>query len=271
MRQLPIWFLAFPSLAACGDKPDDPDPSDDTAAVDDTGSEPAASNGLPEGTTTWTGEGTAAGVVFPLEVELVNDGGDLTGTVTVSDPGIGIGTGIYGIEGTHAPASGAFALAPTAWIQSPDIEIELLGATGTYDADAGTLTGQLRDYASSSDNTLQGGAFTLTLASGGGAPSPVGDGARALPDSVTIAGQMRCTGDPRDVTGTLSHDGAGRVTGTLTLGNPGLDAPLGTFPVDGAHNPTTGAITLAPQPWSDPPPATLNFLVSGTWDPSDGA
>ena len=278
LSSLPL-LLLLPALVACTSKPaDSADPAGDTA--DDGSGEGGADGGaaaptfgLPEGSSTWAGEGQVTGISFPIEVTLETTGGDLTGSVTLSDPGgvLGFGTGTYTIIGTHAPESGAFAVAPTDWTVEPDVAIELLGATGTHDPEADTLTGQLRDYASGTNNVLNGEGFTLSRLTGDGAPTPVGDGGRALPATATLSGSMRCAGAERQLSGSLAHDGAGRVTGTITLGDPGLDTPLGTFGVDGAHNPTTGAITVAPQPWVAPDHSTKNFLVSGAWDPDTGA
>ena len=273
MRTCPFpRLLLLPLAIACTGKSTDTSSATGDTSADDTGGG-AATFGLPEGPSTWAGEGQVLGFSFPIEVTLENSGGDLTGSVTLSDPDgiLGFDTGTYTIVGTHAPESGAFALAPVAWTVDPAVAIELLGATGAHDPEADTLTGQLRDYASGDQNTLAGEAFTLTRQSGDGAPTPVGDGAKALPATATLSGTMRCTGSDRELTGSLTHDGAGRVTGSVTLGNPGLDTPLGTFGVDGAHNPTTGAITVAPLPWVEPDHSTKNFGVTGAWDPATGA
>lgn len=256
----------------CGDKG-----ADDTGGADSGGADSGgtvASVGLPEGQSTWTGTGQVSGVTFLLDLTLDNDGGDLTASVTVADDPdapVGIGSGTYTMEGTHAPESGVMALAPVAWTAEPDIAIEMVGATGSYDIDGGILSGTLRDWASGSDNSLSGGPFELTLVTGDGEPSAVGDRARALASSQTFAGTMQCTGDPRDVEGVLEHDGQGGIIGSMTVGDPGLDSPLGTFSLEGAHNPTTGGITVAPGVWEAPAPDILTFMISGTWDPASGA
>ena len=270
----PSVVLLIPLVLACSGKTaDSASGAGDTAGAGDggDGGGGAPTFGLPEGASTWAGEGQVSGVSFPIEVTLENSGGDLTGSVTLSDPGgaLGFGTGSYTIVGTHAPESGAFAVAPTGWTVEPDVAIELLGATGTHDPDAGTLTGQLRDYASGDLNTLEGEGFTLTRLSGDGAPTPVGDGARALPATATLSGSMRCTGAERELSGSLTHDGEGRVTGSITLGDPGLDTPLGTF--GGQAPPLAARGRVAPQPWVEPDHSTKNFGVTGAWDPGTGA
>lgn len=250
-------ILAFLMASACTGE--DPEVEGDTL-------------GLPEGQSTWTGRGDVGEFSFLLDLTLDNEGGDLTGTVTVSDDPdapAGIGSGTYTMEGTHAPESGVFALAPVAWTQEPAFEIEMVGATGTFDPDAGTLQGMLRDWAAASDNTLQGGPFSMDLTEGGEERSAIGArGAELAAGDQSFSGSMSCTGASRDVVGTLSYDGTGAVTGSMTIGDPGIDNPLGSFAFDGAHNPSTGTITLAPQPWEDPAPTTFTFMVSGVHDAS---
>lgn len=268
-----VLSLLLPTLGlsvGCGDK--DADDSGGSDGVDSGAT--VTSVGLPEGRSTWNGTGEVSGITFLLDLTLDNDGGDLTASVVVADDPeapAGIGSGTFTLEGTHAPQSGVFALAPVEWTEQPDLAIELVGATGSYDIDSGTLTGQLRDWATSSGNHLDGGPFTLTLVKGEGEPSSVGDQARALASSQTYTGTMQCTGDPREVEGILEHDGQGGVTGTMTVGDPELDSPLGTFALDGAHNPTTGGITVAPLEWEEPAPSILTFMVSGSWNPETGA
>jgi hypothetical protein len=275
MRTPSFPLLLLPLATACTGKAVDTATHAEDTSGDDTnsGGEDVATFGLPEGASTWAGEGQVSGFTFPIEATLENTDGDLTGTVTLSDPDglLGFGTGTYTVVGTHAPESGVFAMAPVAWTVDPAVAIELLGATGTHDPDAGTLTGQLRDYASGDENFLRGEGFTLNKLSGDGAPTPVGDGSKALPATATLSGTTRCTASERELAGSLTHDGAGRVTATFTLGDPGLDTPLGTFEVDGAHNPTTGMIKVAPLLWVEPDHSTKNFGVTGAWDPATGA
>jgi hypothetical protein len=111
----------------------------------------------------------------------------------------------------------------------------------------------------------------MTQLWGDGAPTPVGIGAKALPSTASRSGTMRCTCNDRARTGGLTQDDAGRVTGSVPLGDPGLDTPLATLEVDGAHNLTTGMITVAPLPWVEPDPSTQNFGVTRAWDPAPGA
>ncbi|MCO4774065.1 MAG: hypothetical protein KDA24_28800, partial [Deltaproteobacteria bacterium] len=166
------------------------------------------SRGLPEGSSTWSGTGEANGFSFLVEFELVNTNGDLAGTATVADDPddpFGLGEGSFSVIGTHAPESGKLAFAPTGWLQSPVLPIELLGATGLYDIDDGTITGQLRDWSDQADNTLRGGALNLTMSDGGGDPTPIGDEGESLADgSQEFSGTLQCTGPVRDVEGTLT-------------------------------------------------------------------
>lgn len=258
------------ALACTGGKVDPADSGAETG-------EPAIeeSRGLPEGQSTWTGSGQVSGVPVQLSLALTNTDGDLSGTVTVSDDPsapIGLGEGTFSITGAHDAGSGEVAVGPVAWVAQPAIEIELLGATGRFDLDAGTLSGQLRDWASASDNSLQGGPFSLTLDSGDGDPTPVGDAAQALPaGGATFAGSMQCTGAVREVSGELSVDADGVVTGSMTVGDTALDTPLGTFGFDGVANASTGALVILPLIWDDPAPSTLTFGIAGRYDAASGA
>lgn len=260
------------ALWSCGDKDD---PADDTAGTtDDTGSSDSV-EGLPEGSSSWTGNMEAAGFPFLFEVDIVNTGGDLTATATFTDDPedpSGIGGGTFTLQGTHSPESGLVALAPTAWVDPPDIEVELVGLEATWDPEARTLTGTVADYASGTNNTLSGGPLSATLVSGDGAPSTLGDEGASLADGeLSFSGTMQCTSDPREVVATLTHDGTGGLSGQLTIGDPGLDDPLGVMEFTGVHNPTTGGITLVPGLWVDPDHTILAFFIDGTYDPATGA
>lgn len=79
--------------------------------------------------------------------------------------------------------------------------------------------------------------------------------------SQKFSGQLQCTGPERETAGELVYDGAGGLTGTLTVGDPGLDTPIGAFAITGVHNPSTGGITLVPG----------TFYSDGTYDPSTGS
>lgn len=262
MRATPLLLLALPWIAACGpDDPVDPDPT--------------SSLGLPEGSSTWTGRFLVAGIPLSATVEIDNDGGDLTATATVTDDPeepVGYGTGIYTLTGTHAPGSGRIALSPDSWVQAPNVEVELNGFAGGHAPETDEIMGHVADYASGSDNTLQGGAATFTRAAGDGDPTPVGAGEDGLgTDPVTFAGTLQCTGPVRDTTLTLTAAADGALSGALTVGNPGLDAPLGTFSVSGVHNRDTGAIVLVPGVWDVAGThSILTFFVSGRFDPATG-
>lgn len=233
-----------------------------------------ATRGLPEGVSSWSGQLDVATFTFLAEATLTNSGGDLTATLTISDsPGapLGIGTATYTLSGTHDPGSGLVALAPGNWTVVPPFDIELDGFDGHYDPDTDTLVGVVADYASGSDNSLQGGPATLTRTSGDGAATAVAAPTKGLTAGAhTFTGTLQCTGPVRDVSGDLSWDGAGRLTGRMTVGGPDLAAPLGQFDFVGVHNPATGAITLVPKLWIAPDHSTLTFFVDGSYDPSTG-
>lgn len=271
IRLAPCLALAMAmALPACGDK----DADDTGASTDDTGGAPAAT-GLPEGTSTWTGSFESSGFPFLLEAEIVNDGGDLTATATFSDDPdspSGMGSGTFTLQGTHAPESGLVALAPTAWVEAPAFEVELVGIEATWDHEARTLTGRVADYASGSDNSFAGGALSATLVSGEGAASGLGDEEASLDDGeLSFSGTMQCTSSVRDVEATLTHDGAGGLSGRMTIGDPDLTDPLGVLEFTGVHNPSTGGITLVPGLWVDPDHTTVSFFIDGTYDPASGA
>lgn len=82
---------------------------------------------------------------------------------------------------------------------------------------------------------------------------------------------MQCTGPVRETEGELIYDGAGGLTGTLTVGDPGLDTPIGAFRITGVHNPGTGGITLVPGLWIDDQGMSLAFYIDGTYDPNTGS
>lgn len=234
-------------------------------------------NGLPEGTSTWSGTGEASGITFLLDVEMVNDGGDLSGTVTVTESPefpVGIGTGIYSISGTHEPVSGSVAIAPDSWIQETSIETELLGFIGAYNPETNELSGSLADYATGDDNAVRGGPATLAWTAGEGEPTEVGDEAQALAADETLAfsGTFTCTTSEREVIAELDYDGIGGVSGTVRFGNLGLDADPHAFAVSGVHNPSTGGLTLVPGTYSQPGEESfLTFFLDGTFDAASGS
>jgi hypothetical protein len=240
----------------------------------DTGTE-EASRGLPEGMSTWSGQLEVNGVLFAAEASITNTGGDLQAAVTIMDhpdQPLGFGEAEYSLTGTHEPGSGLVALAPDAWIVDPPTPIELVGFDGSYDPDTQTLSGVVVDYASGLDNSLTGGPAILELVDGPGEPTVVGDEAASLANgSQTFTGQLQCTGPVREVEGQLVYDGQGSVSGSLTLGDPGLGTPLGTFAISGVHNPSTGGITLIPGLWDpDTNHNILTFFIDGTYDPDTG-
>jgi hypothetical protein len=249
-------------LAACGDKTD---PSNDPDATSE--------GALPEGESQWTGTMEVGGQPFLADFELNVTGGDLRGTFTFRDDPedpAGFGEGTFEVRGTHAPSGGLVAIAPYSWVDTPDTESELLGFIGAYDGEE--LVGSIVDYATGDMNLLLGGPLRATMVSGDGAP--VSDGDRANGLSVgehTFSGTLRCTGPTRDVVGTFEVDDAGEVVGSMTLGDPGVDSPLGTFAFTGVHNPTTGGITLVPGLWTEFNVSVQTFFIHGSYDVGSGA
>lgn len=265
--------LSFVTTVGCTDSKTE----DDTGETGDTdpGDDVTAENGLPEGDSVWTGNGEVGGFNFLLSIELTNTGGDLEAVATIQDDPegpLGIGTGIYTMTGTHDPVSGLLALAPLAWTQESDLNLELLGFSGTYDPSADTISGMIQDYASGADNTLVGGPASLGRSSGDGEPTTAGDRSAGLSTGDhTITGTSQCTSSVRDIEASLNFDGEGAVSGDLTLGDTGLDTPLGTFAFTGVYNPATGGITIVPGLWVDPDHTTLTFFIDGTYEASSGA
>lgn len=236
----------------------------------DTGGEPAIL-GLPEGASTWKGEGEINDILFKFDFTITNSGGDLTATARITDDP-GLGTPEFALSGTHEPTAGRVALAPNDWIVLPDLDIELIGLEGVYDPEAKTLTGMLVDFAKGNENSLLGGPVVLTLVDGPGEATLRGDESRSLVvGSQKFSGQLQCTGPVRETAGELVYDGAGGLTGTLTVGDPGLDTPIGAFAITGVHNPSTGGITLVPGLWIDDQGTSLAFYIDGTFDPMTGS
>lgn len=278
MRSLRSLLLMFAFTAGCAsDKPagDSGSTAGDGAEGGDGGGGDGGGDvtlGLPEGTSTWAGTVEAAGVTLEVEVRLENTGGDLIGELAIVGDASPVGTGAYTLSGTHAPASGLVAVAPDAWLVPTSPVVELSGFYGTYDPVSRTLTGQLRDYAAGGENRLDGGPVSLTLTSGDGSPSAVGDGAKGLAaGDHAFTGQLQCTGGVREGAGTLTYDGAGGLTGTVSYGDLTLEEATATFEVVGVHNPTTGGITLAPGLYVSEEFNFLTFFVDATHDPATGA
>lgn len=247
--------------------PDDGvDPVPDDGLTPDVGLDPDAGpapSGLPEGESRWTGTFELGGAAVDAELDLDNTGGDLTGRVRFDANGL---EGEYGVTGTWAPAAAHLALAPADWIVTPPVDLELIGFIGDYADD--TLTGRIVDYASGTDNSLLGGPATFTRVEGDGAPTPIGAATAALDTGETVlTGTMQCRGDAREVSLALTHDGEGRVDGTLTFGDLTLAEAPATFEVSGAHNPTNGRTTLTPGIYVSDEYALLTFFVDGTYDP----
>jgi hypothetical protein len=235
----------------------------------------AATNGMPEGDSTWTGTVSVSDRSFPVEVALTNTGGDVAGQVTIQDDPdapMGLGTGIYSVTGTHEPVSGRIAIAPQDWVQEPDLQIELVGLSGSYDPATQTLSATVADYASGADNTLTGGPAELSLVTGDGTPTAIGGLGAALPEGErTFTGTHQCIGGEREVAGTLTYDGVGDVSGELSFGNLTLADGTSTFAFTGVHNPSTGGVTLIPGLYSENVGTFAAFFVEATFDPGDDA
>ena len=230
--------------------------------------------GLPEGESTWTGTISSSGIAFPTELTIVNASGDLTATVTYTDnpdSPIGLGTAVHTLTGTHDPASGRLAFAPNTWVMEPAFEVELLGMSGSFDPDTDTISGVVNDYVSPMSPEFAGGPVELSLVNGPGEPTAIGDGAAALAQaSQNYTGTYQCTGSEREIAGEIIYDGSGGVTGNVSIGDPDLGMPLGTFEFSGVHNPTTGGITLVPGSWTAGSHSVLTFFVDATHDPGAG-
>lgn len=77
------------------------------------------------------------------------------------------------------------------------------------------------DFASGQDNVLRGGPGTLMLMDGPGQPTAVGDEGAALSEGThNFTGTSQCTSSERELDGTITYDGAGGVSGSVTLGDP---------------------------------------------------
>ena len=254
-------------LAAC--TPD----TDKTGETGDSATQ--STNGLPEGRSSWSGTMEVGSYPFLLELTLENTGGDLEAVATFSDDPdqpAGMGTASYRLTGTHEPVSGLVALAPDDWEGEERSELELLGATATYDPETQTMTGMVVDYASGTDNVLVGGPLSATLTSGDGAPTAVGDLGRSLTEgSHTFAGTLQCTSSVREVEGSFDYDGQGALSGEMIIGDTSVSSPLGTLAFTAVHNPSTGGVTLVPGLWVENDSDTLSFFVDGAYDPGTGA
>lgn len=249
-------------VAACGEKEaDDSSPGGDDSGV--------TLNTLPQGDSTWEGSLEIGGVSADVVFDLTNEGGDLDGAVTFAAE---TGLGTYTLTGTYEPTSNQIAMAPGDWVGA-NPNIELNGFWGTYDPDAGTISGTVSDTASQNNNVLYGGPFLVTLAGGGGDPTPIGDRAQAFPASASFTGTMYCASVERPVGGTLDYDGAGWVSGELTFADEDLSDPHGTFEIFGVHNPDNGNITLLPGLYTESlgDRNFATFWFDGVYDPSDGS
>ncbi len=258
------------TATACTDATKETGETGDTGDTGDTGA--PSGRGLPEGSSAWTGTMEVGGFNFLLDLSLENSGGDLVAIATFSDDPenpSGLGSATYQLTGTHEPVSGLVALAPDDWVGEARDDLELLGATATFDPESQTLEGMIVDYASGGDNSLVGGPLVATLESGDGAPTVEGDRGRALAaGSHSFSGNLQCTSSVRETEGTLDYDGQGAITGTLIVGDTSVSTPLGTFEFTAVHNPTTGGLTLVPGLWVDPDHTTVTFFVDGAYDPS---
>lgn len=269
-RRLSLGVLVAVALAlsACGVIDAGPQPAEDAGVR-------VAPSGLPEGESTWRGSLMVNGLSIATELVLTNAGGDLTGLMTVSDDPeapIGLGRGEYTVSGTYEPTSQRIAIAPNAWSEEPSAVIELWGFLGAYEPEGGTIAGTVADYASGDDNTLMGGPGQLLFVSGDGAPTAAGAGTNSLPvGSRPFNGRYQCGGPEREVTGDLSFDGGGAISGTVTYGLPTLADGSNRFVFTGVHNPTTGRVTLVPGLYTASVTSLLTMFVEAAYDPTDDA
>lgn len=212
----------------------------------------------------------STGIPFEAEATITNIGGDLTATITFRDPPGEpfFGEGVFTCTGTHEPTAGLVALAPVNWITEWEM-LALLGMTGTFDPATKRLTGKVVGFANGGDQTLLEEPVTLDLVDGPGAPTVRGDEGNSLVvGGQNYTGTAQCSGPVREAAGTIEYDGAGGVSGTISLGDPALAMPLGTFAVTGVHNPSTGGLTLVPGLWTETDDTKKTFFVDGTYDPT---
>lgn len=252
-----------------GTAPTSGDSGDATGATTDPG-EPAVL-GMPEGISTWKGVAEGNDYTLLAEATITNTNGDLTASITLSDDPnapLGFVTGVYTLTGTHEPTAGLVALAPGAWTVEPTPLIEHSGFMGSYDPAMKRLAGRIASFASGQNNRVDGGTMTLDLVDGPGEPTVRGgEGASLVAGSHKFSGTLQCSGPVRETEGTLDYDGVGGVAVTVTLGDPDLASPLGTYEMSGVHNPSTGGITLTPGLWIDYGGAKANSFVDGAYDP----
>lgn len=227
--------------------------------------------GLPIGESAWSG--TLSLITGPLDVDLslTNSKGVLGGRLTFHEgTGDDAREGTFAISGVHEPASGRVVLVPGAWISDERVP-RTVGFLGTWDPEAGTMVGEAIGTTSQADGTPIGGPTTFTLVASAGPLLAPGDGARAMDTGTnTFLGTFGCVGNPRPIRGTLENDGAGAVVGSFTWAHADLDLPVGTFEVEGVHDPTSGGLALVPGRWvernGDGEYAT--FFVDVDYDPS---
>ena len=221
----------------------------------------------------WTGTGSYQGTSFDVSLELGNDRGDLTGVVTLTDnpdSELGFGSGVYAVTGTHDPQSGRIALAPEEWLEVPDVELDLLGFSGTYDMTAGTIVGTVADFATVGRNELGGGPVTLNRTGGDTTVLEAAGMDKALPtETRSFSGTQQCTSDVREMAGELTFDGNGSVSGEISYGDVTLAEGTYTFTFTGVHNTETGGITLVPGVYTaDEGHDYRTFFVEATYDPA---
>lgn len=269
------WMLAvllLPlSLGCSGSKDDDTgaaqgdggDGSDGSDGAD--GGAASTVSTFPDGDATWTGTAEVSNVELDVVVNTTHTDGRVTGDVQIDFLGTPLA---FTFQGTVDRLHNELALVPLEWV-GDDPELGLLGLSATYDPDAGTLIGVLRDPTSWTNNDPDGGPLLLTTTASPSEVDPAElEGGGHFESATPFSGTFQCASATRDLSGTLSRFSDGRLTGSMSFDETdGLS--LGTFGLDGVVDASTGHVTLLPLPWTEDGPSDsqyVNFFVDGTVD-----
>lgn len=82
----------------------------------------------------------------PLELELNEQNGKLTGVFKFEVQGPGGGSGAFSLVGTYDAASGRVQLAPEKWLGRHPLMVSMVGLNGRFDAATGKLSGKVDDF-----------------------------------------------------------------------------------------------------------------------------
>lgn len=255
---------------ACGDKADDAIATDDTGeTTGGTTTGPTMGAIFPAGTSEWTGTAELLGEDMPTSLEVTRTGSILEGTVSLEFSGSDIS---FTLLGTVDLVSGQMAMIPVEWVGA-DPGLELVGFTGVYDPDAGTLTGLVRDTTSWDNPDLAGGPITLstTAAAEEVELAPISAEPFITEEGRSYAGTFQCTSAERPVYGSLARGSDGQLWGSLSF-DEADGTYVGTFPVVGVEDAASGNMTLVPEPWTDDEAESTNyanFYVHGALSGSD--